>query len=42
MGLIVVWPGEILRPRHEQERTLDGRIVGIGAVVAGNGEVRYA
>ena len=33
MGLIVVWPGEILRPRHEQERTLDGRIVGIGAGV---------
>ena len=33
MGLVVVWPGEILRPRHEQERTLDGRIVGIGAGV---------
>ena len=31
MGLVVVRPGEILRARHEQERTLDGRIVGIGA-----------
>ena len=33
MGLIVVRPGEILRPRHEQEGALDGRIVGVGAGV---------
>ena len=33
MGLIVVLPGEILRPRHEQEGALDGGVVGVGAGV---------